>query len=51
MNKLDDAEWETACPERADQKHCVCWYDGDPCCACGDPADSEAGTYDLGGEG
>ena len=27
---------ETACPVRADKQHCVCWYDNEPCCACGD---------------
>ena len=32
-------DWETPCPKRDDSMYCVCWYDGDPCCACGDPAD------------
>lgn len=22
------------CPERDDNIHCRCWYDGDGCCAC-----------------
>jgi hypothetical protein len=29
---------ETPCPVRSDKQHCNCWYDGEPCCACGDPA-------------
>ena len=27
---------ETPCPKREDKMHCVCWYDGKECCACGD---------------
>ena len=30
------ADWETPCPEREDGIHCNCWYDGQPCCSCGD---------------
>ena len=30
-------EWETPCPKREDKVHCDCWYDGEMCCACGDP--------------
>jgi hypothetical protein len=33
---------ETPCPARDDRTHCVHWYDGDPCCGCGDPADPAA---------
>lgn len=33
-----DDEWETPCPKREDKYHCNCWYDGEPCCACGDDA-------------
>lgn len=22
-----------------DELHCICWYDGDGCCACGDDPD------------
>ena len=29
---------ETPCPKREDKQHCNCWYDGEACCACGDPA-------------
>lgn len=31
-------DWETPCPKREDGIHCTCWYDGDKCCGCGDPA-------------
>lgn len=24
------------CPKREDSQHCICWYDGKPCCSCGD---------------
>lgn len=27
---------ETACPARDDGIHCNHWYDGEPCCDCGD---------------
>lgn len=27
---------ETPCPKREDKTHCVCWYECEPCCACGD---------------
>ena len=27
---------ETPCPKREDKQHCVCWYDGELCCACGE---------------
>ncbi len=26
---------ETPCPNRADKTHCVCWWEGKPCCSCG----------------
>lgn len=26
---------ETPCPAREDGQHCNHWYDGEPCCACG----------------
>ncbi len=29
---------ETPCPARDDAMHCNCWYDGEACCACNDPA-------------
>ena len=35
------ATWETACPTMEDGKHCVHWYDGGPCCSCGDAAAPE----------
>ena len=31
---VDDSE--TPCQKREDRQHCNCWYDGHPCCACGD---------------
>ena len=31
--------WETECPVRADKQHCEHWYDGNPCCACGEAMD------------
>lgn len=31
-------DWETPCLKREDGIHCTCWYDGEKCCACGDPA-------------
>mgnify|MGYP001598549538 FL=1 len=34
--KGDKDTWETPCPDRKDSIHCVCWYDGLACCACGD---------------
>ena len=34
--QLDLQAWETPCPQRPDNKHCVHWYDGDACCTCGD---------------
>lgn len=36
----EDAPEETPCPKRDDGQHCNCWYDGETCCACGDPAAS-----------
>ena len=30
-------ELETECHKRVDGIHCVCWYDGERCCACGAP--------------
>lgn len=32
-------EW---CPRRSDGVHCDCWYDGEPCCSCGAPADDDS---------
>ncbi len=29
---------ESPCPSRGDATHCVHWWDGDACCACGDGA-------------
>lgn len=29
-------EWETECPNSDDKQHCDCWYDGKPCCRCGE---------------
>lgn len=43
---IEQDDWETPCRDRHDQKHCVHWYDGEPCCACGDdngPADGLGG--------
>ena len=31
------SDWETECLKRPDRLHCNCWYDGEACCACGDP--------------
>jgi hypothetical protein len=37
MKTLNDgSDEETPCPKREDKQHCNCWYDGKPCCACGD---------------
>ncbi len=33
--------WETTCPNRDDGQHCNCWYDGEPCCACGDDCEED----------
>lgn len=27
---------ETPCLKREDGLHCVCWYDSEPCCSCGE---------------
>ena len=35
---MANQDWETPCPGRSDGIHCTCWYDGDECCGCGDPA-------------
>lgn len=46
----DDDAWETPCPKREDKFHCNCWYEGDACCACGDPEDEGAqGASAVGG--
>ncbi len=42
---------ETACPKREDKIHCDCWYDGDRCCACGDPKMTEEEMYEQGMSG
>ena len=34
-------DWETECPRSDDMQHCNCWYDGEPCCRCGDNDMSE----------
>lgn len=39
----EDGAWETNCPAREDNTHCVHWYDGGACCGCGDPALPEEG--------
>ena len=26
---------EEYCPAQEDEIHCVCWWDGEPCCSCG----------------
>jgi hypothetical protein len=39
-NHTHNIDWETSCPARPDGRHCEHWYDADPCCACGDPADT-----------
>lgn len=44
---MDEEEWDTGCPATIMKcggrswiqgVHCECWYDGDRCCNCGDPA-------------
>lgn len=35
-NPDDPNTWETKCPKREDEQHCVHWYDDEACCACGD---------------
>lgn len=43
MVEINDQEWETECPNRNDNIHCDCWYDGEACCACEDtPAVDES---------
>ena len=44
------SDWETTCPKRDDQLHCNCWYDGEACCACGDPAHQPCGNYPACGD-
>lgn len=34
--RAGEREWETPCPKREDKIHCECWYDGNPCCGCGE---------------
>lgn len=37
---------ETPCPKRDDEIHCVCWWEGEACCACDDPAfEGKEGFY------
>ena len=38
---ISEEAWDTPCPKRDDKIHCTCWYDGEPCCACGAPGLSE----------
>jgi len=34
--KERDVDQETPCPVREDKIHCVCWWEGEACCGCGD---------------
>ena len=40
MSSVDpnDLRPETACPKGTEDIHCNCWYDGDKCHFCDDPA-------------
>lgn len=38
-NPSPEDAWETQCPVRDDRQHCRCWYDGEPCCDCGEAMD------------
>lgn len=29
------------CTDNVDNRHCDCWFDGNPCCDCGDNDDEE----------
>lgn len=29
-------EFNEVCTKREDRQHCNCWYDGKPCCGCGE---------------
>jgi hypothetical protein len=44
--QAEDA-WETECPKRDDRQHCDCWYDGKPCCACGEAMNFGAALEQL----
>jgi len=35
------------CPKRADETHCVHWWDGEACCSCGAPAMTAAERAEL----
>lgn len=38
MRDPNDLGPETLCSKSEDNIHCNCWYDGQECHACGDPA-------------
>lgn len=38
LTKDPGADWETPCAKSADGQHCNCWYDGEACHYCSDPA-------------
>lgn len=42
MSSTPADDEETPCPKMDDGKHCIHWYDGAACCACGDPAQTES---------
>lgn len=35
MDADEDVDCVEYCPAREDGTHCNCWWDGEPCCACG----------------
>lgn len=41
MTNQEDEAAEQTCPNREDDMHCIHWWDGEPCCACGAPAMTE----------
>lgn len=47
---MSEEHWETPCPKREDKLHCECWYDGEKCCACGDPEMSDEEREEKGME-
>lgn len=36
---------ETPCPNREDSRHCIHWFDDEPCCACGDDGTNPPDNY------
>lgn len=38
---------ETPCPASNDDAHCRCWYDGEGCCYCKDPAMLDDTVYTV----